>query len=90
MDGSSDSGVVERGWGDAEPRPLMERVIEAVNAQLVPQLNNLTHGPLAVGAAQALAAAIEHQTSVAATTLQATVLFEGKVVGVTVQVVATP
>lgn len=81
MDGNHDSGV-----SDDSPHPLLD----ALNTQVVPQLQLLGRGALAVGTAQTLRAAVEHGQAVTGTVLQLRVLLGERLYELAVQVVASP
>jgi hypothetical protein len=81
MDGAGDGGLS----GDAS-----ERLVSALNEQVVPQLNLLSRGPLALATLKALQAAVEHAQGVNASVLQLRVELDGRMFDVAVHVTVSP
>lgn len=79
MDGAGDSGVSKA-----------MRLLDALNAQAVPQLNLLAHGPLQTTTAEVLTTCIKERQSVTGTVLGLRVMVEGELYELGVQVVAHP
>lgn len=76
-----------------KPDPAQARaqaLVELVNSQVLPQLQHLVPGPLAVGAHDALRVALAQGTNAVATVLHQRLAFEGKVVAFAVQVLVNP
>jgi hypothetical protein len=81
MDGAGDSGV--NGGTSQE-------LVNALNEQVIPQLNLLGRGPLALATLKALQAAVEHAQGVSATVLQLRVELDGRLYDVAVSVTVSP
>lgn len=81
--------------GATEPAPAPEPVdlaelVDAVNAQVVPQLAHLAEGPLAQGSLQALAAAMQRGEPTTTVVLQVRVKIRGRLYALAVQCSCTP
>lgn len=83
MDGAGNGGVME-------PSTPQSELVQALNEQVMPQLAMLSHGPLQVGALQALEAAIDQSRSITGTLLHVRVKVGDRLLALAVQIVVSP
>jgi hypothetical protein len=76
--------------GSSPASDVGKSLLDAVNEQVVPQLNLLGRGPLALATLKALQAAVEHAQGVSATVLQLRVELDGRLYDVAVNVTVNP